>query len=157
MPRKSAPRPFKLADGYDREQYEKDTKFLAAAGPLSTSPTAQIDAKRAAIKIIYPKLTGRGGEPVLVDDCNPERIGSAFPEMYEYVKKRAGAYERTIDYLFDLERTQPLGPTRSRIGERIAVQLDSCTPEQLTRLARKYGEAALGDYKRFMQPELFPA
>ena len=147
-------KPYVPRKTYTWERFKKDKGYMAEVmrrGIRIDDIHADIEAKRAALKILYSKINANGGESVLVDDAKPERIGEAARNCFNLAKRRVAAYQGTLDYWINRERENALaGNSDEAVGERIAIMLDSCTPKQLAEIARKYGKGVLGGYARYL-------
>ncbi|MEM7813502.1 MAG: hypothetical protein QW548_01205 [Candidatus Aenigmatarchaeota archaeon] len=138
------------ARNYTWDRFVKDSTLVETAIRKAVRVDdrfADIPTKRALLRKRYPKLTGNSGEPVAVEDCKPERIGSAFKRIFDAAVKNVEAYRLTLDYYINLEREQRRqGIVDPDVGERIATMLDRCSAEELAKIAAKYGKGVLGGY-----------
>lgn len=151
-------------------EYERAKCFIekcSEVGVRVDNFSADIQSKRALLRIMYTHLNGPGKDNrIPLDQCDPARIGKAFTRIYQNAKKLVEETDKGLNKLMLESKLENLIEFEQwllkedgsklkevmlmKIGERIAIKLDSCSDEKLKEIKEKYGLEVLGGYKVFV-------
>jgi len=144
-----------MGSDYNLEEFVRDYEFTEAAKryPLYYRPKRgswdleQIELMRGLIREhVYGALYGSLGEPISIDECEPERVVAAFKDIYARRKVKTQRFQRSVEETLGPELGKHVlarAVARDKGKAKLETHYQECIDDLLKKMGSKAKKSAL--------------